>query len=166
MSMQYIYSEKEAQADESAPVKDGEYEACVEKIGEKTTPNGKRSISLWLRIRDDVEQEERGRVVFDDIWREKDSPEYYNRKRVCALLGTQRPKEGTVFADASEVMAFMQGAFLRIKVRTSEEEYNGKRAMRTRVVAYMPPKSPAQRLSEPVDGGLGSIDINDEDLPF
>ena len=55
--MPYTYSAAEGVQSDLAPVKDGDYEATIEKMGERITKNGSRSISIQFRIRSDGEQE-------------------------------------------------------------------------------------------------------------
>ena len=58
-------------------VAEGDYEVYIEEIEKKTLPSGKEKLSVRYRIRADVEQEYKNRVLFEDIWAEKQNPEFF-----------------------------------------------------------------------------------------
>lgn len=162
--MPYTYSAAEGAQSDLAPVKDGDYEATVEKMGERVSKNGSRSISIQFRIRSDVEQEEKGRVVFDDIWAEKDHPEYYNRRRINQLLGALKCPEGQEFQSASDVARWCTGGQVIVAVRNEEDEWQGEKKTRTRVKFYMPTKHGPKALGSPESQGIEPL--SEDDLPF
>lgn len=162
--MPYTYSAAEGASSDIAPVKDGEYEATVERMVERTSRNGSRSISIQFRIRSDVEQEEKGRVVFDDIWAEKDHPEYYNRRRINQLLGALKCPDGMEFQSASDVAQWCTGGQVIVDVRNEEDEWQGEKKNRTRVKFYMPTKHGPKALGAPDSQGIEPL--SEDDLPF
>lgn len=148
------------------PLPEGDYEVAVEKIGLKTLQSGKTKISIWLRVRGDVEQEGKGRVIFDDVWKEKDHPEYYNRKRINNLLGTQDIKDGTVFDTIQDVMLALQGAHMIAHVVQEFDDFRGETI--NRVKWYRSSKAKPQTLgaAPSAPASSGTADIDEEDLPF
>lgn len=162
--MAYIYT-KDGEGVSNELLAQGEYEASIEKIEQKVTPNGKRKLSIWFRLRSDVEQEGKNHVVFDDIWAERDNPEYYNRKRLNQLIGTQHPEDGKTFAGIEDVIDFLTGSNVRLKIVRKMDDYRG--AEVNEVSFYMATKSPAQTIGsadKPAVGG--KLDLTDDDVPF
>ena len=164
----YAYSAAESgiENEKRDPLPEGDYEVTAEKVELKRLQSGKTKISLWLRVRSDVEQEGKGRVIFDDIWKEKDHPEYYNRKRINNLLGTQEIKDGTVFETVQDVMATIQGGHMIAHVAQEFNDFRGETV--NRVKWYRSSKVKAQSLasSAPVTSGTAGIEMSDDELPF
>lgn len=151
--MSYEYSKVESL------IAEGDYEARIENMEVKILPNGKEKLTIMYRIRDDVEQPYGNKCVFEDIWKEKDSPEHFNRKRLNMLLGTQDVKEGKVFDDINSIINYLIGSCVIIHVKKVFEEYYGED--RNRVGWYKSSNyKPKQIVETPV------VDIKDDDLPF
>ena len=74
--MPYTF-DKAAAASTSDLLKEGEYEVFIEKATIKTLSTGTQKISLQFRVRTDVEQEGKNRVIFEDIWKEKENKLIY-----------------------------------------------------------------------------------------
>jgi hypothetical protein len=106
-------------------LKDGEYEVRLEKIEQKTTQNGKENLSLMFRVRDDVEQEFQNRVLFESIWKEKDT-DFYNRKRLNQLIGTQHFEDGTSFESIGDIINELNGSSLIVVITTKFNDYQNK----------------------------------------
>jgi hypothetical protein len=136
-------------------LKEGEYEAIAEKLQIQTLPSGKEKVSIMFRIREDVEQEGKNRVIFEDIWKEKDNPQYFNRKRLNQLLGTQHLEDGTSFTTIQDLLDQLKGAYVRIKVAVEFSEYRNEN--QNKISYYKTTTKPAQKVGE---------EIKDEDLPF
>jgi hypothetical protein len=137
-------------------LKEGEYEAVIEAIEIKTLQSGKEKIGIKFRIRTDVEQEAKGRVVFEDIWKEKENPQYFNRKRLNQLLGTQHLHDGMTFDGIESVLAVLKGGFVRIKVAVQFSEY--RKEDENKIAYYKTTTKPAQKIEKK--------EIKDEDVPF
>lgn len=144
-------------------IPDGEYEARIEEISTKTTPGGKRKVSIMYRFRDDVEQGQKNRVLFDDLWAEKEHPEFYNRKKLNKILGTQKLENGHVFETIDDVMRFLKGANLVVAVRHAYDDYTKKDE--NYISFYKASKAQPKKLgAEPA--AVPPADIVDDDLPF
>ena len=150
-------------------VSEGIYE-CILSITPKTTQTGKNYISLDWKIRDDVEQENQGRHVFEKVWENKDQPGTYSMTKFNKILSIQGEKGKYNFDDYDELFQFINGWNVRCGVKIGEpdeyqqDEYNY-------ITFYSPTKFPTQTLSVASTEGTVSKqikpeDIKDEDLPF
>ncbi len=161
----YAYSAAESGNEKHDPLPEGDYEVAVEKAELKTLKSGKIKISLWLRVRSDIEQEGKGRVVFDDIWKEKEHPEFFNRKRLNAILGAVGTKDGTVFDTIQDVLSAIQGTHLIAHVVQEYDEYHDETI--NRVKFYDKSKTKPQSLaSAPATSGTADTELSDDELPF
>lgn len=71
-------------------IKAGEYELVLKASWDKTM-SGDKYISCCYTIREDVEQEHQGRLLFDGIY--ADANGVYDEKRINAILSTiENPK--------------------------------------------------------------------------
>lgn len=152
-------------------IKEGDYEVEIERIERRTLPSGKEKIMLQYRIRTDVEQDSKNRVLFEDIWAEREHPDYFNRKRINQLLGTQKIEDGHVFEDINSVMKFLEGQRLIVHVVVQMDDYKGEDV---NSIAYyktsksLPsslPKADPPKPAESVPGPTPKTD-DDDDLPF
>lgn len=143
---------------------EGDYEAVIEKIETKTLDSGKEKLWIMYRIRSDVEGQKYGnKCLFEDIWREKDSPEHFNRRRINQLLGTQDfVKEGQVFETIQDVIDSLRGANLIIHVGVEFSDYKGEDI--NKVSYYKSSKYKPQTLT--TAEAPKEIEISDEDMPF
>lgn len=160
--MSYTFEKK---ADQYALIAEGEYEVTLEHISEAQTMSGKKKLDIAFRIRDDFEQEHKNRVLYEAIWQEKDS-NYYNRKRLNQLLGTQEVEDGTVFNSIQEIIDHLKNAKLRVKVAIAFDDY--KKADINKVTYYSKTKKPNKKLADITvkDTKETKLEIADEDLPF
>jgi hypothetical protein len=156
------YTYEKSSNDQYELVPEGEYEAFVEKASIMTTKNGKQKVALRFRIRTDVEQPGKNRIVFDDIWKEKDT-EFFNRKRVNQLLGTQELKDGTEFSGIEDILKVIEGSNLIIKVGIEFDDYSAKD--RNYVGYYRSSKAKPKSI-EGSPAPKPKVEIADEDLPF
>lgn len=118
--MSYKYDA--TQVNEYGLIAEGLYEVILEKAETKTLPSGKEKIGIMFRIRSDVDQAFQNRVVFEDIWKERDT-EFFNRKRLNMLMGTQNFENGKTFNSIAELIDALTGAFLQINVTKSYDDY-------------------------------------------
>lgn len=150
-------------------IADGDYEAIIEKMEIKTLPtSGKEKIAITFRIRSDVEQEAKKRIVYDDIWKEKDNPQYFNRKRLNQLMGTQDIKDGTVFDTIKDVMNALQGGAIIIHVGHEMDTFRGKEINRVKWYSSsrFKPQSIGAKPADASPASEPSPEVEDEDLPF
>ena len=175
--MSYKYNASDA----SGLVKEGDYEAIVERMEVKTIPSGKNKLSIAFRIRDDVEQAYKNKWMFKDIWEEKENPGIFNRKQINQLLGTQKIEDGTEFASINEIIKFLENAPLIIHVGIEFNDWKGEDVntisyfKKTKVVPQRvnaDDENEEERTHAPtptpniIDENLREGEIEDDDLPF
>lgn len=160
-------------------LKNGEREVILETIEEKTAQTGTKYLSLMFRIRDDVEQDDAGRVIFENYYKEKDGSNEYARAKVGSLLraqGKNRAEGGTYdFEDYDEFMQFVTGMKLRLTIITEDaNDYHDDAINLVKYCSYKPTNIPNKTLGgdttvPPVQNAKPSSpadEISDEDLPF
>ena len=147
----------------SGLIKDGDYEAVIERMERVTIPSGKEKLSLMFRIRDIEGQEFGNRVIFEDIWKEKTSPEHFNRKRINQLLGTQDIEDGTVFENINDIIDYMLGSCLIINIGTEFDEYHGED--KNKVKFYKSSQRKPKKMGEPAKP-TPAVVIDEDELPF
>lgn len=148
--------EKSARLDANTLIKEGEYEVVIERMTEGETPNGKRKIDVMFRIRDIEGQVHINRVLFDTIWKERET-EFYNRRRINMLLGTQDFEDGKTFNSIRELIDEMLGSFLRIKVVIAHDDYRDKDV--NKIQYYMSSQHKPKQVKKVEE-------LAEEDLPF
>lgn len=143
-------------------IPEGDYEVRIEKAERKTLSTGKEKLTITYVVRQDVEQECKNRYVFEDIWQEKDNPQFFNRKRLNQLLGTQDIKEGTTFADINEVLDFLWNQSLIVHIGQSYDDY------RQKDVNYVSYYKSSQHLPQKLGSTATTtkVEITDDELPF
>jgi len=160
----YSYTETE---DDYGLLADGEYELSIDKMETKTLESGSKKVALQFRVRSDVDQAHQNRVVFEDIWKERETI-YYNRKRINQLIGTQKLEDGQKFSNIDEIIALMNGANVREKIVVKYDDYHEKDV--NSISYYMSSKEGAQELGAKKETtnekGVPTIDVAEDDLPF
>lgn len=162
--MSYKYDASQNQ--EFTLLDEGFYEVKIDSMETKTLPSGKEKVAIQFRVRDDIEQKFQNRVVFEDIWKERDS-DFYNRKRLNQLMGTQGFKDGTTFANIHELCDEMKGRFLRIKVTKAHDEYYDEE--RNGIAFYKSTEHPAKSFDDKPKEKFepkSEPEIGEDDLPF
>jgi hypothetical protein len=160
-NMPYTY--EKASVENYDLIKEGEYEAFVEKALIKETLTGKQKIALQFRIRSDVNQESQNRVVFEDIWKERENPQFFNRKRINQILGTQHFEDGKSFETVEKLLEAIIGANLIIKIGIEHDDYRN--ADVNHVVYYKSSKQQPKTIGSATKAPEPK-EIADEDLPF
>jgi hypothetical protein len=154
--MSYKYDA--TQANEYGLIEEGTYEVILEKAETKTLPSGKEKIAIMFRIRTDIEQPFQNRVLFEDIWKERDT-EFFNRKRLNMLMGTQKFENGKTFASIAELLDELIGSFLQIKVVKTYDDYKQEEV--NSISYYRSSEHKPQAVSAAKEPA-----ISDEDIPF
>ena len=151
--------------DVSSLIKEGDYEVIIERAERKVLPSGKEKISIMFRIRSDFEQAYKNKCVFEDIWAEKDHPEFFNRKRLNQLIGTQHIEDGRVFEDVNAVIRFLLGANAIIHVAVIFDDYSGEDK---NTISYYKSSKSAPKAIKPSTAveKKGSEGVSTDDLPF
>lgn len=158
----YVYDRNQT----TQPVPEGDYEVIIERIDRRVAPtSGREKLAIQFRIRSDVEQPQKNRVLFDDVWTEKDNPEFFNRKKINQLLGTQKDLEdGTKFDTVNDVVQYLIGRELIAHVKVKFDDYRG---MDVNGIAYYKPSKATPKAikvedPKPVD----PTEAEEDDIPF
>lgn len=172
--MPYIFSRE----DFSSVVEAGEYEAIIEKIERNTTSSGRERIFIQLRIRNDVDQKYQGKCLFDNIWEDNNEPGMFDHDKLGRIVLTQpdNGKDG-YFETIDDVISFLEGAYVRVKVEVQINDYVGtevnvvKRWYKTRQAPQALANS-SEQLAHSMTGVPAQTTVSanknivDDDLPF
>ena len=149
--------EKSVSYDTNNLINEGEYEVQLERMLEGETPSGKRKLDLMFRFRDVEGQGYVNRVLFDTIWKERET-EYYNRRRINMLLGTQHYEDGKTFKNIQEIIDEMLGSYLRIKVVVAYDDYRKEDV--NKIQYYMSSQNQPKKVESK------KVEVSEDDLPF
>lgn len=94
-------------------IKEGEYEFIV-KADWKQTKDGNPYINFAFHIRKDVEQECGGRIIFDPLYRNKETGEF-SPTRINGLLSAI-PNVKTEFEDYDDFIQYINGQCMKARV--------------------------------------------------
>ena len=160
---------KKATANELIPA--GEYEMYVKSLAYDVTQGGSERLALALVIRDDIEQDCTGRMMFDSMWLSEAALPYTERKlnQLCAACDID---DGREYASWDLLGMDLAGRFVRVKVGVSKAQ-NGYEP-RNQANAFMRSKNPAalgeikgldEVLAKPKPAQESFSEVT-EDLPF
>lgn len=151
--------------DEYELLEEGDYEAVIENLERRTLATGKEKISIQLRIRQDVEQKYKNRVVYDDIWEDKENAGFFNKRKINRYLGTQNVQDKQEFDGINAIIDFLKGGNLVVHITKVFDDYRNKEINN---VSYVKKSQVVvQTLGEtqattPATSGV----VSGEDLPF
>lgn len=157
---------------EFKPVDEGEYEVEIVSYEYRTTATGKKQLNFKLKIREDVEQKNRGRLLFHSIT-EKEGDRAFNFYHVNKLLTATKNCPGykeKFGKEFDEVLQYLIGRQFLL-FTTVEDGNNGRPFNRIDDDSFEPSK---WNVSHPNPTGstksesanLDRITITDNDLPF
>ena len=150
-------------------------EVILQKAERKFTQSGKKYLSLQFFIRDDVEQPNSGRYIFENIWPDKNNPDEFDSRKLQALLLVQGEKGQYDFEDEDELIQLINGFTLRLTVeKKPADEYNDEDYNQVKYCSYKPSLLKPQSVDAEVNASElkqspSSAPINmedDESLPF
>lgn len=153
-------------------VKAGDYEVILTAEFKTPKNGGERYISCSFKIRDDVEQEEKKRVVFDKIYKDKENPTQFDHRKLQKLLLTQGKDGVYTFSSDEALVQHINGMAMRITVEIEgANQWHDDQKNVVKYCSYKPSQAKPQELPSS-NGGVvetkntSNIDVNDEDLPF
>ena len=141
---QYNFSNKE----EYELIAQGEYEVTLEKAELKTTKDGSKDfINCKFKIRSDIEQPGKNKVVFDKIWRDKANPSQFDHRKLQKLLLVQGPSGVYNFSDDEHLIQFINGLNMRITVLVKDaDDYNEDNYNEVKYLSYKPSNQKPQTI--------------------
>lgn len=140
-------------------ISEGTYEFLVGHASTATTKGGTEYISIPMTIRKDVNQEQKGRVIYHSIWR-KHQPNAldsqisgFNFNSVMAVLKNAGIPAGTEFDSLRDMLQAVENKPIRGTV--VHDEYNGR--TNAKINSFAPTQFPN------VSDGTA---VTPDDLPF
>mgnify|MGYP002520705722 CR=1 FL=1 len=153
----YQYEEQEYSL-----IPNGKYEGII-TAEIKTSKKGKQYVSISFKIRDDIIQPCKNRVVFDNIFKDKEHPEMFNKKRINSLLGavlTEKEKaEHIKFNSIEDVLKKINGSKVAAAIEIVNNEYTNDKDV-NKIEYYDTTRYPNQKIE------LESEEVSNDDLPF
>lgn len=152
-----------------------ELECRIEKMTFKTTTSGRKYIDVSFRVRDDVDSngQFKNRVLFKAIWSLKDKLDMYNPVDISNLTNTQNYEGNSiVFLTIDDVIVYLTGINLRVKVGIEESEQYGNRNICSKFLKtnFAPKKVEEIEKVEPTNNEQTNDEdlsvISDDNLPF
>ena len=146
----------------------GSYEATASCGGVSLNNYGEEIIRLSWKIREDVNQACQGRIVFDDIRKEKNNPNEFNQQKIYEIIhgGQDHADKGAKFQFETydDICLYLNGmnAIIDVDVRTSN---SGKKFNCIKFGGYHPTNAKGQTLASAAPATDVS-DIDDDQLPF
>lgn len=141
-------------------IKKGWYEVIVSAAEVKKSENGNEYINMRLTIRDDVDQEYKGRGVFHSL--------FFTAKTegiVQGFLKAIQAPEGHTFTSVQEINDYIKGKPLKANV-IQKKKYNSDE-MTNAVSSVKETEYPLTGGQiDPFNSDTNSIDIIEDDLPF
>lgn len=146
----------------SGLLKNGEYECVIDSISEKPYGSeGKVYLSIQYRVRNDVEQDYKNAVVFESLFKSRETNDYSDR-RIGNLLYCSGLPKGETKNDIDEVIDFCKGRYIRVVVETVKNTYKDKEE--NVVKFYKPTKFDLKATSISKKEEVEELD--DDSLPF
>lgn len=149
----------------------GEYEVTIKDFKEKTTKSGKTGLNFKLKIRSDVEQECKGKIIWHTFWKRKNPTQEdlqvagYSFKQMMFISKIAKIPNGKNYGTVFELCRDLIGKMLRVSV--IHEEYGG---YTNAVVDGFSSSKFALRQTAPPVSQIGNIEdfevLSDGDVPF
>lgn len=150
-------------------IEDGEYEVTIAKVEPRTSvKNGvtTKRLSLMFKIRSDVDQKYKGRVIFYTIFG-RDGDAYYDFRIVNKIIMTQLAKGEKLFLEGiDEVLQYLQNLNLRVGITSSFDTFRGEDANVVVEDSFKPSEHKGSGDGVAVRENTESIEVPDSDLPW
>ena len=135
-------------------IEDGEYEVVISEMSLKPSKNDTETLKITYKIRDDVEQTNKNRLVFENIWL---GSEFHKKKINNLLYCVEAPKDQE-FNNIKDVITYCTGKKVIAKIIKKVDDYYGDER---NFVQFIKPSLHKDQQIE-----LDTIDVSDSDLPF
>jgi hypothetical protein len=167
MAENTILFSKDFEEQAYGPIEPGDYEVVIGNAEVRKTKSGdKEYLSLDFVIRRDVNQEYKGRHVFESLWRDRNNPEVFEFAKLNKIILTQKDAK-LAFKEMDEVIQYLNGLKLVITIETIFDEYDAKERNVVKKMSYAPSNYPEDQV---IESNTASIALNSDDgkddLPF
>jgi hypothetical protein len=153
---------KEYDKESFSIVDEGEYEVVINNAEIRKTKTEKEYLSVDYVIRKDVDQEFKGKHVFESIWRDKNNPEIFDYTKLNKIICTQ-PEAKLEFGSIEEVIQYLNGLKLIIYIETTFDVYSNSERNAVKRYSYKPTQYPEEQT---ITQNTSRIEVASDDLPF
>lgn len=163
---------------EGGGIADGTYEVLITHTGEDATKNGAEYASFRLTVRNDIDQKHKNQIVFEKIFKAKETGKY-NMLMFNTIGKAAQLQKGKSYNSIDDLLADYLNKPLRVTVKNEESEYNGKTYNNLNVKKWEQTQFPSvQHVHKKKDNApsagnspsytnpLPPLEVNDDDLPF
>ncbi len=148
------------------PIEKGEYEVVLTAEWKDKADKSGKFINCVFRVRDDVEQKNQGRLIFDAIYESKTKKGVYQPAKIEGILDTVTDANYE-FKNYDEVIQYINGLAMRIEVQIEKADPDKDNSKDRNIVKYLSYKPTLHPLAESPFKNLNpNSDISAEDLPF
>ena len=140
-------------------IPEGTYEFQIGPASVATTKGGTEYISIPMTIRKDIDQQQKGRVLYHAIWKKHEPNNMdaqiggYNFGSVMAILKSAGIPAGTEFESLKDMLKAVEGKPVRCTV--AHDEYNGRTS--AKINTFSPSQHPNM---------FNGTAVEPDDLPF
>lgn len=152
--------------DSGSLLPEGEYEVTIIKAELRyTKTNNVPNISLDMVIREDVQQMNQRRHIFDSLFKSRETG-MYNMQRIQSICKCAGLPEGDEYPDEYALCNMLMMRNIRIVVKQMMDDYKGEKV--AKVHYYKPPQDASTAASPaPAASNHGMEEVEPEDdLPF
>lgn len=164
-----IHFDKTVEKKDFELIKEGRYEAILNAEWRKDF-DGETIINCSYKIRKDVEQESKGRIVFDKI--KKDKNGVYHTGKINAILASI-PNSRQDFETYDDLVQYMNDKLINIEVtiiKANPDYPNSRDKNGIKYYTSLPSQFPElkeENVSFSTDNSSNNLpEVNEEDLPF
>lgn len=152
--------------DSYEPIEKGEYEVVLTAEWKDKADKSGKYINCAFRVRDDVEQKNQGRLIFDPIYESKNKKGVYQPAKIEGILDTVADANYQ-FKNYDEVIQYINGLAMRIEVQIEKADPDKENSKDRNIVKYLSYKPTLHPLAE---SPFKNLKVNDEidvdSLPF
>lgn len=157
---------------EGGQIADGTYEVIITQAMENATPSGAEHVDLRLTIRNDIDQKHKNQIVFEKLWKAKETGKY-NMTMFNTIGKAAQLQKGKTYTSLEELLNDFLNKPLRVTVKNETSEYKGKTYENLRVKRWEQTKFPniQHQFKSKENMSVGEmqsagIDVSEDDLPF
>lgn len=159
------------------PLPEGDYEFVVNSVQENATKNGAEAVQFDLIVRNDLDQampdtngKYHNRHLWVNEWKRRKTNQY-DFKNFQYFMKAAGIPEGTPIDTIEEFFKMMDGKPVRLHIRITENDYNGKKTKVNRPAPWdwQPTQFPQvnhQWKKKPANNNNGEIEVKADNLPF
>lgn len=148
-------------------IEKGDYEVIIVKAELLQAETGTKYMNLSMKIREDVEQDFQGEMLYERLWQNKTTGEYNLRRfnNICKSAGIP---EGTNFENENEFLKEIEGKVFQVNVAVVYDDY---RQEDVNTILYYhstekPFKTAEKAVKKAVEETIENDILNDDELPW